>query len=132
MTELEWLAGTAIGPLTDWLFFDARASDRKLRLFSVACCRPAVIHLRQFASRVNRLLDSVEAFVDGQLPPEILTRHRQELIDQGNATTGGGGGRNRENRAEASAEDPDSDAAWLFHFVAQAGFNAALATARYF
>jgi hypothetical protein len=33
---------------------------------------------------------------------------------------------------DATADEPDTDKALLFYFVAQAGFNAALATARYF
>jgi hypothetical protein len=36
MTEQEWLACTDPTPMLDFLKF--RASDRKLRLFGVACC----------------------------------------------------------------------------------------------
>jgi hypothetical protein len=38
MTESEWWSATEPRAL-DWLFFDALAADRKLRLFCVACCR---------------------------------------------------------------------------------------------
>src|SRR5579859_4018650 len=102
MTEAEWLAGVAVASMTDWLFFDALVSDRKLRLYSVAYCRPVVQYLRQFTPRVTRLLDSVEAFADGDLPPTVLTQHRQELIDQWNAPAA------RENQSESAADDPDS------------------------
>jgi hypothetical protein len=63
MTEAEWLACTEPRLLVDWLFFDALASDRKLRLFSVACCEP----LRRLVANPGVLaaLDLAEAFADG-------------------------------------------------------------------
>ena len=65
MTESEWWAATDPRALIDWLFFDAQASDRKLRLFSVAGCEP----LRRFVGdpRILAALDSAEAFADGHI-----------------------------------------------------------------
>lgn len=62
MTEAEWMAVTEPRLLVDWLFFDALSSDRKLRLFSVACCEP----LRNLVSNPGVLaaLDLAEDFAD--------------------------------------------------------------------
>jgi hypothetical protein len=39
MTEAEWLAAADPGPMLDFLRGRGGATDRKLRLFAVACCR---------------------------------------------------------------------------------------------
>lgn len=133
MTEEEWLSATDSASPTDWLFFDALASDRKLRLLSVALCRSIVPHLRQLAPNATRLLDSVEAFADGQAAPDVLTRHRQALIGQWEAfTSPRGESLDGTGHERGSAYAADTDEAWLFFFVAQAGYNAVLATARHF
>src|SRR5262245_41928265 len=68
MTEAEWLA--ADDPLMMLDFLQGRASERKLRLFSCACCR-----------RVGRLLGDAgpgsavvvaERYADGVTGPEAL------------------------------------------------------------
>ena len=46
MTEAEWLACTDPTPLLEFLGESGRASERKLRLFAVACCL-RVWHLLQ-------------------------------------------------------------------------------------
>jgi hypothetical protein len=78
MTEGEWRAALSpISPL-DWLFFETPASDRKLRLFSVACCRRAR-HLIQHPSAL-RLLDLSEAFAEGQIDEVALrVANRDEI-----------------------------------------------------
>jgi hypothetical protein len=70
MTEAEWLAATDPRTLIDWLFFDARVTDRKLRLFSVAGCEP----LRRLVGdpRLLAALDSAEAFADGHIDAATL------------------------------------------------------------
>ena len=63
MTEIEWLACTDPNRMLD--FLENRASDRKLRLFAVACCR-RVWHLM----KDRRHRDAVEAadqLADGRL-----------------------------------------------------------------
>ncbi len=65
MNEAEWWAATDPYPLIDWIFFDALAADRKLRLFSVAACEP----LRRLVGDPGVLgaLDTAEAFADGRI-----------------------------------------------------------------
>jgi hypothetical protein len=70
MTEADWWAATESVRLTDWLFFDAAATSRKLRLFSVACCR-SVEHLVRTPDLIA-LLRMVEAVADQQSTAEQL------------------------------------------------------------
>jgi hypothetical protein len=72
MTEADWWAAPDPRALIDWLFFDAHASDRKLRLFSVACCR-RVEHLAGGAP-FPFLLRMLEAFADGQEDEDRVRR----------------------------------------------------------
>jgi hypothetical protein len=60
MTEAEWLAATDPGPML--VFLRGKVSERKLRLFSVACCRRAAHLLLPGAYR--RALDLAEWFAD--------------------------------------------------------------------
>jgi hypothetical protein len=74
MTECEWWAATEPRNLIDWLFFDAGASDRKLRLFSVAACEP--LRGIVWSPRIVAALDSAEAFADGRIDaPALSTAH---------------------------------------------------------
>lgn len=70
MTESEWWSATEPRLLVDWLFFDALASDRKLRLFAVACCDL----LRHLVANPDVLaaLDLAEAFADERIDEAVL------------------------------------------------------------
>ena len=61
MNEKEWLAATDVWPMFDLLH--NRASDRKLRLFAVACCRSICHFLEDKRSQVA--VESSEACADG-------------------------------------------------------------------
>src|SRR5436190_966571 len=61
MTESDWLACTDPQPMLE--FLRGKASDRKLRLFAVACCRdvPETFH----NPRTRPAVDLAERFADG-------------------------------------------------------------------
>jgi hypothetical protein len=61
VTEAEWLNCTNPQPMLE--FLRGKASDRKLRLLAVACCRRVQHRLRNAAS--ERALDLLEFFADG-------------------------------------------------------------------
>lgn len=61
MTEAEWLGCGAPEPMLRYL--GASASDRKVRLFSCACCRRAWDLARD--PRLHEILSLVEGFADG-------------------------------------------------------------------
>jgi hypothetical protein len=56
MTEAEWLACDDPRPMLDYLRSIGRASDRRLRLFAVACCRHVCLRAHD-----GRLLSAVDA-----------------------------------------------------------------------
>jgi hypothetical protein len=60
MTEQEWLACTDPTPMLNSL--RERASDRKLRLFAVACCRNV---WDMFDEHPRRVVETVERYADG-------------------------------------------------------------------
>jgi hypothetical protein len=70
MIEADWWGATSPDKPLDWLFFDSRAADRKLRLFCVACCR-RVEHLAGGAP-FPFLLRSIEAYADGEQDEDRL------------------------------------------------------------
>jgi hypothetical protein len=72
MNEGQWLSGTDPTLMLDHLRESGRASDRKLRLFAVACCR-RLLHLR-WPDAVQEALEVAERFVDGQATAEDLRR----------------------------------------------------------
>jgi hypothetical protein len=76
MTEEEWLACTNPTPLLECV--RDRASERKLRLFAVACCR-RIWHLMEKGCR--EAVEAAERFADDPSIP-IAPRHA-ELIDWG-------------------------------------------------
>src|SRR5215470_16919559 len=74
MTEAEWLACTDPQPMLEYL--GRKASQRKVRLFAVACCRrvwPSLEH-EEFRDAVRK----AESFADGLADrAEMLTAHEK-------------------------------------------------------
>jgi hypothetical protein len=68
MTEAEWNACTDPGPMLE--FLRGKVSDRKLRLFSVGCCRRVWHSMEDERSR--RAVEMAERFVDGHCSREEL------------------------------------------------------------
>jgi hypothetical protein len=66
MTELEWESCTYYGTMLQFLRDRGKSSDRKVRLFSVACCRRVAHLLPLDADR--SALDLAERYAD--LPPD--------------------------------------------------------------
>jgi hypothetical protein len=60
MTEAEWLACTDPNPMLE--FLRGKASDRKLRLFAVACVRPYVLRINE--ARIAQIVNVSEAYAD--------------------------------------------------------------------
>jgi hypothetical protein len=74
MTEQEWLECTDPKPMLE--FLRGKTTDRKLRLFAVACCR-RVWHLLH--KRGRRAITITEHFVDGMATPSALEQARARL-----------------------------------------------------
>jgi hypothetical protein len=77
MSEADWLACADPEEMMQWL--GRHASDRKLRLFAVACCR-TVWHLLA-DERLRRAVEAAEQYADGRLSPEDWANTVQTVND---------------------------------------------------
>src|SRR5690348_4171370 len=70
MTEADWLAATDPTPMLEWLRRWGPVSDRKLRLFTVACGRtlPSLLAYEQLRAG----LETAERYADGQANPQDM------------------------------------------------------------
>jgi hypothetical protein len=71
VTESEWLTSTRLKSLTDYLLREKVVSQRKLRLYAVACCR-CVEHLLE-PVELRKALDAAERFAEGKIKSATLT-----------------------------------------------------------
>lgn len=76
MTESQWMALTDPRPMLD--FLRGRASERKLRLFAVACCRRISAFLPDEGCR--SALETAERFADGFASLEDLREARRAAL----------------------------------------------------
>ena len=75
MTETEWLGSTKPGAMLEYLRIGHLASDRKLRLFLVACCS-RILHLL-VDERSRRAVEIAGRFAEGQATEEDLLAARR-------------------------------------------------------
>ena len=76
MTEAEWLAATDPQPMIE--FLRRRSSDRKVRLFAVACCRRvwASLEHEEFREAVRQ----AESFADGLVDRDEMDRAHMKAL----------------------------------------------------
>jgi hypothetical protein len=75
MNESEWLACTDPTPMLEFLRTQRAASERKLRLFAVACCRRVLDWLGE---KSRHSIDALERYLDG-----VSTAHELQLAAVG-------------------------------------------------
>src|SRR5262245_30935047 len=78
MTEAEWLACTEPGPMLE--FLHGKASDRKLRLFALACFRPYRFML---VPETLEALGVAERLAEGTVSPGERKRARERAFHAG-------------------------------------------------
>ena len=76
MTEAEWAACQEPQLMLEFLRGSGRASERKLRLFAVACCRRIWDFLLDGRSR--EAVEVGEQYADGRANQELLVRANKE------------------------------------------------------
>lgn len=76
MTEQEWLASDEPHKMLN--FLRSKTSDRKQRLFAVACCLRVWSSLKHDAFR--KALESAEKFADGRVSQDTMTEARQAAL----------------------------------------------------
>jgi hypothetical protein len=81
MTEAEWLAATDPQPMFDYLLASGRVSDRKLRLFAVACCRRVWLHMGEGVA--PEVVGVSDRFADGEASKKELRAVRSRLGARG-------------------------------------------------
>src|SRR5262245_45588831 len=88
MNEAEWVA--CPDPLPILEFLGAKISDRKLRLFAVACCRRIWSNLE--AKRSRWIVEISERYADGRVTAERLKSawENADIAFQGIHLSGGG------------------------------------------
>jgi hypothetical protein len=79
MTEAKWLTSTNLKSLTDYLVRDNITSERKFRLFVVACCRLIDHHLNH--QTLREALDAAERMGEGLIKEGTLARYRRQAYD---------------------------------------------------
>jgi hypothetical protein len=119
MTEAEWLAAEA--PLAMMQFLRGKVSDRKLRLFAVACCRRHSHLLPDDPS--CKLVDAAERFADGNVGKEELkaawvVAWDAGMVDVRNGTWTPGGQAARQVARDAAASGAYEGAIEVAHAAA--------------
>lgn len=103
MTEAEWNAYT--NPQKLLAFLRGKVSDRKLRLFAVACCRQIWDRVTDERSRTS--VTVAELFADGLATPAELQRACHAAFDVSTTTAAAGGAAWAAASACASTSHPD-------------------------
>jgi hypothetical protein len=99
MTEAEWLARADPQKMLEYL--GDRASERKLRLFAVACCRRLWPHLED--RRSQKVVQASELYADGLATRRQLDRAWQRADDAAQDIHLSGGGDVEQSPSQAVA-----------------------------
>ena len=80
MTEADWWTTSYPDKLLDWLFYKVPASERKFRLFALACCRQVSDLLTDDV--LPQVLALMEAMADGPVEASKVERLRRQGRDR--------------------------------------------------